>query len=159
MGKSNSIFTVILCAFLVLSYNNCANDSGILKGSLELNSEGELVGPPIEPPPTEPPPPPPPPVLPPPNTPAYVMGVVATATGAKVTLSGPVQGLRFNYNNSGGWINLIAPFNSPYTVNLIWPEPATTFTCFQALGTDGVWRGPLTTDPLDLQRCTQVPTI
>ncbi len=156
MNRYMYLVTIIFCGLSAFTYNNCANKGGNLDGSFNYSSSEDLQqDPPIEPPPPDVPPPPPP--GPPPNTPAYVTRVTPSVGGAVVDLSGPVQALRYFYNNSNGNINLVGPFTSSYTMNFVWPEPATTFACFQAMGTDGVWRGPITTNPADVQQCHSVP--
>jgi hypothetical protein len=93
-------------------------------------------------------PPPPPPT----TEPAFVTAIASSSSGAVATLSGPVQGLRYSYDSSNGFIDLSSPYNSPYTINKVWPT-GTTFVCAQAQGTDGVWRGNNTTQT---QTCTTV---
>jgi hypothetical protein len=96
------------------------------------------------------------PVIPPSTTPlpAFVTSITSSSSGAVVTLSGPVQGLRYFYDSSGGSIDLPGPYNSPYTITKAWPA-GTTFVCAQAKGTDGNYYG---TAVGDLQTCTSVST-
>ncbi len=161
--KNKVFLTIIFGVFLSVGYNNCANDKGVLDGSLSIDNSSESIDPPVvEEPPVVVVPPPPPPVVPPPppaNTPAYVTRVFAIANGAIIETSGPVQAMRYFYDSSNGWINISGPFTSPFNFNFVWPEPSTTFTCFQVMGTDGVWRGPNNpAAPNDLQQCNSVPS-
>lgn len=79
------------------------------------------------------------------GTAAFAKSITTSSSGAVVSLSGTVQGLRYNYDSSGGWVNASGPFGSSYTINKTWPA-GTTFVCAQAQGTDGLWHGPTLTD-------------
>ncbi len=92
------------------------------------------------------------------NTNAFVTRVEAIPTGARVTLTGPVMGLRYfhDFVPAGTYVNVAAPYMFP-TMDIPITFPAgTTFVCFQALGTnnDNQYWGPFVGDP---QQCNAVP--
>lgn len=93
--------------------------------------------------------------LPPPNAAAWVTSVTAIQTGARITMTGPVQMIRYFHDFSNGSVNVAGtpPFPSTLDVAITFPL-GTTFICFQVAGTDGVFNGAFVGDP---QQCNMVP--
>lgn len=149
MNRANIVSLVAITAFIVIAFNNCGDMGTLDIKTTSTNNSNSVTQPP--PPAIVVPPSPPPP--PPPNTPAFVTRVDITAFGATAILSGPVQGLRYFHDKSNGNILLQGPFGTTYDLTITWPV-GTTFVCFQAQGTDGLWNGPVVGDP---QQCHSVP--